>query len=682
MLEKQRSFPLFSKNNCEEKGLIKLYLSSLYPEDEHLNQSIRLSAGETKTVLIPIVMPKDCKPGESLNKGFKIYSSCGDEEKYVKINAECIDCSCCEFETEFLEVPKTICVGDEFDLKLRVKNTCSKNELKFKIEKSGNSQGVIAPKFEESDAEFSVLAGQNNDCYFRCEMPADCIEGEDVLFSLEVTAYDKDGKACGKKLQELKVTCVKCEVCCGFSVTYGRIPPPVYAGESFQLGLYLKNLCDEDNLTFVMTDVSEESEEGCIGTIYEIKPNDVTVSPGRTEMIKTQNTMPKDCEDGGKCVFKVKIDAYTSDGQLCGSKTLEYKVECKICCEFEYELDPVAESYCAGEEFSLNLKVKNICPDNSLSFKFDIADGDWSNVTEILPATFELEPDEEKTVKIDYKMPEDCVEGEKERFSARLTATVKGSNSSCGDWIDFYAVCKDCEPETCCDITFASKLKMIEAACPGESGSYQMIVKNNCEEETKTISFSWADNSGIISMSPKALSLEPGQMETVTVNYKMPDDCKAGEGNKFMFSVFVNDCPQLLGNFTVMCMDCESCCDVVINPKYRLAISACTGEEGSYVMVVTNNCEDEAKTVEMVWSRSSPITTISPSSFTLKPGESKDITCRFMMPDCVVGKAVKMEFEAVVNDCENVSGYFHVTCKDCTCCDVSFTPKLRIMPSY
>jgi uncharacterized membrane protein len=628
-------------------------------------KDFELGPDASKEIEVTITMPKDCEPGTTLEYKVKISSDCEEKTKEITVLVECSDCvPCCDFTTKLDDVPDSVCSGEEFSMVITTTNNCDDEKLTFKIEPATDGNYFVFE--DENYLEFTLDPKRGTDRYIDCIMPENCEEGEDVEFKLKVTAFDSDGEECGSEIVSFTVECEDCVVCCDFTVEYGRVPPPVCAGEIFQVGLYLQNTCDDNDLTFKLKQDPDTKDKPGFGDIVDIKPREVTVDAGRTEMIKTLCEMPDDCTDGTKYTFKVLIEAYDEKGEKCGFKTIEYSVECKdcsSCCDFKYSVSEPDEGYCPSEEFSIDMNITNNCTEKDMNFRFAV--GSNSNITEILPGSFTLSSQSGKSVKVDCKMPADCKEDQKVPFVFTLIALDDEGVECEREVITFHTYCDDC---TCCDIGIFPRNKMLVSACPGEDGSYMMVITNNCENETKSINLSWDRSSGITTISPSKMVLKPKETQTVTIRFIMPE-CKVGSTNKFNFTANADGCEPIAGSFGIVCKDC-TCCDISIYPYPKNITQACAGDTGRYTMVVENKCRSETKTIQLSWSRSSGISAVNPSSLTLKPGEKKNIILTYTMPSCKVGAINKFYFTATINDCDQVTSNFSLTCKNCVCCDV------------
>lgn len=145
-----------------------------------------------------------------------------------------------------------------------------------------------------------------------------------AVFVFDVERCEDEG--CGDDNESPKV-----ETCCEYSFDYGRIPLPVCAGEDFGVPLFIKNLCDEGDLTFKLEPKKYNGKQSDVGIVHKIIPGDVELKAGHSyrNIIKTFCQMPEDCSGGQEYEFGVMVHVYDDEGEECSTKTVNFKVECK-----------------------------------------------------------------------------------------------------------------------------------------------------------------------------------------------------------------------------------------------------------------------------------------------------------------------------------------------------------------
>jgi len=301
----------------------------------------------------------------------------------------------------------------------------------------------------------------------------------------------------------------------------------------------------------------------------------------------------------------------------------------------------------------VNLNVTNNCLEKDMTFRFAV--GKSSNITEILPGSFSLDPQSSRSVKIDCEMPVECKENQRIPFTFTLIALDDEGVECEREVITFYAYCDDC---TCCDISIYPYPKNITQVCAGETGRYTMVVENKCKSETKTVQLGWSRSSGISAINPSSLTLKPGEKKNIILTYTMPS-CKVGAVNKFYFTAAINDCEQVTSSFSITCKNCV-CCDVeAISLRIPKSMKAGASSTGMYY--IRNGCN---KSITVTLTPIANITYIKPTTLTLKAGEKKSITLGLKMPTpkgTIHLKYATFKFKMSVAGCDDQEVSFRVS---------------------
>ncbi|MCK5743664.1 MAG: hypothetical protein KAH30_02920, partial [Caldisericia bacterium] len=308
----------------------------------------------------------------------------------------CPETPCCNWEViETLEI-LSLCPGDTGTKILSVKNMCGDGTQPIHFTVEAIDDVLVSTK------DFELVPDASKEIEVTITMPKDCEPGTTLEYKVKISSD------CEEKTREITilVECEDCVVCCDFAIEYGRVPPPVCAGEIFQVGLYLENNCDDNDLTFKLKQHPDTKDKPGFGDIVDIKPREVTVDAGRTEMIKTLCEMPDDCTDGTKYTFKVLIEAYDEKGEKCGFKTIEYNVECKDCskcCDVEAKvISELPKSVETGQWVEVTVAYENNCKN---SVQIGVSPWIFPKMFIFGQKSFTIEPGESKNVVFSVEMP-------------------------------------------------------------------------------------------------------------------------------------------------------------------------------------------------------------------------------------------------------------------------------------
>lgn len=636
------------------------WIESVSPE------AFELTGGETQNAEIIWVAGENNQAVVTLVAQFSGSNiECGRDTIIIDIpSSSC----CCDWEVLEPE-PIELCPGEEGSVSLVVTNNCEKDSepIQFTI---GAGDEV------EIDVEdFELGGGQTKDVSLTVSVPEDCENDTVFEYMVEVETDCSE-----REIVIVKAVCQDCIACCDYAVGFVQYPTSACPEEEFSVVLKIENDCDTDTITF---DICETDTEGIVEITEECE--DIEVEVGDYEQKYLYCELPADCEKDEMVEFAVEVVAYDVDGEECGRETVTFETECldcKSCCDFEYWFTDVPDSMCAGDSRNVALNIHNECDEDPINFTLSEYGGSDGEV-EISPNpyTFTVEAGESKSINLTCEMPDDC-DDEYVDFMLSLTASGVDEAQCFNDVIAFPSPIY-CDPCKCCDFDYSIQAKEYQV-CPGDEFYAELKVENDCADKDLIFQFSLLNNGNVKDIVPGGFTLAPQSGKTVSVKAVMPKDCKVGQSASFQFQMNVKyedgeHCGGGQVSFATRCKDCQ-CCDISVNPYSRKVLSVCPGHQGSQTMVITNNCDSKTKTIQLSWSRSSNITTISPSKFTLKPGAEQRVIVRFTMPECKEGQYITFNFTVYADNCDPINGSFNVYCISCVCCDVSAIP-LRVPTS-
>jgi hypothetical protein len=513
----------------------------------------RLRPEQTESKEITIKMPEDCDEGDTVELSFHlvINDTSGEEcfnDVIESYEIRCNDCStCCDFSTQFgtINIEEEHCQGDEVLLEYYITNNCEDESMIFSIKPQYESD-----YYEEiaiDDDSFTLSPGDSKPVQIYCTIPDDCIYSSSYRFS--VTAYDSDKLECGEKWETFKLLCTDCEPCCDISCEFLERFEAYCPGEEAILKYGVENNCYDQDLTIVL-----EQYHGDLTFDYES-----FTLPARTgREVKITAKMLEDCVDGQQPVYEFHVFAYSDDEEeVCDSHFESFSLTCEDCTCCDMDITTNSRStpeICAGQTDTYEIRVINNCKEQEKHVKAVFSKLYSSNVKSITPTSATIAPQEDMIFDVELAMPENCKPGSLVNFIVEMS--VDGCDSLI---MGFKGKCKSCN---CCDVTASSITKLISEYCPGEEGRYLIRVRNNCDNQSKTISINGSSN--IYNVKPETFELEPGKTKDVFLFFTMPDDCKAGSSQTFRYKVGIDDCNSLSKSFTAECKKCGSSKD----PQY------------------------------------------------------------------------------------------------------------------
>jgi len=460
-------------------------------------------------------------------------------------------------------------------------------------------------------------------------------------------------------------------------------------GAQIEFGrMLIKNNCDYPICVVIESGIDDfvlKGNPGAPSTPHISQPITImpeTVSGTDRVYLYGSFTMP-DCVDGEMIeVFTIKqVDCQTGD-PIADCPLKLFKVKCcqKSCCDFSYDWISNISSIagCPGDEILLSYKIENDCPDDRLYFAIGTpTDGHCISAS---PNGFELTSASGATLDIKCQIPYDCKPSEIVSCYFIIKCLDKDKNLCDEQKIMWRIKCEDCN---CCDVYVYPNQRSIPSVCYGDKGTYRMKVVNNCKDQHKGIQmvFGKTFTSNITNVNPSNMTLAPGEEKNFTVEFEMPE-CKPDSSVTLSFDMHIDDCESQNVSFKATCKDC-TCCDVsfVTSAKRVMMPELCPGDSEKYGMTLKNNCEKQPKDLRVTWSRGSGISAITPSSFTLDPGETQSLSVAFTMPTgCRPGSTQSFNYTVSINECVDIKGSFNAKCRDCNCCDIAVNSTQRGVP--
>lgn len=337
---------------------------------------------------------------------------------------------------------------------------------------------------------------------------------------------------------------------------------------------------------------------------------------------------------------------------------------------------PFPTEMCPGETVTRSLALKNDCPAGSQGIVVTVV-SPYPNCTVTLPsAPFTLNAGQLMPFNLTFTMPQNCTAGQE------YTIAVVVQTQGCGEKIFSSKVkCKTCE--TCCNYVFENSFygEFPASLCPGKRATTKINIMNKCETRSLTLNVSGNGNTTITPQP--SVTLLPGQSQVFTIVFTMPGTvggaCNVRSASA-SYTIKVDGCTDLVKSFQIRCteVDCSPCCDWDIQPSKtsQRMLYLCPGETATIdAFEIVNNCPQGSAPIEFTITlpSSTNILAISPTTFTLNPGEKKALSIKLKMPDCRQESTAGVDFPFNVTtkpkECSK-SVKFTIYCKNCeNCCD-------------
>lgn len=339
--------------------------------------------------------------------------------------------------------------------------------------------------------------------------------------------------------------------------------------------------------------------------------------------------------------------------------------------------------YCSGETGTTkNYQIVNNRPKGAPPIKFTISIPRSSDIKTITPSTFTLNPGEKKQLTITVKMP--SCKGAKDYIKFDFPFTVTTDPSACSKSVKISLFCRGECP--CCNYEFEKGFRGVMPATlkPGAKATTTIRISNTCDSKPMTLKVS---GNSYTTITPGPLvTLQAKKSQLFTITFTMPSrlggSCLQDTVNA-LYTIKPDGCNEYTKTFQIKCAgtaDEKTNCNWELSRKDPInppKIIYCSGETvtSSHYQIVNKRPNGTAPIqFKITFPKSSNIISVSPSTFSLKPGEKKGLEVKVKMPDCK-GKPdyVKNDFPITVTTDPSVcSKSVNITfyCKDCTpCCN-------------
>ncbi len=337
--------------------------------------------------------------------------------------------------------------------------------------------------------------------------------------------------------------------------------------------------------------------------------------------------------------------------------------------------------YCSGEiGTTKNYQIANNRPKGSPAVKFTISIPRSSDIKTITPSSFTLNPGEKKVLTITVKMP--SCKGAKDYVKFDFPFTVTTDPSACSKSVKISLYCRGECP--CCSYEFEKGFRgvMPTTLKPGAKATTTIRISNTCDSKPMTLKVS--GNSYTTITPGPSVTLQAKKSQLFTITFTMPSRIGGSclqDTVTALYTIKPDGCNEFSKSFQIQCSgtaDEKTNCNWELSrkdPANPPKIIYCSGETvtTSHYQIVNKRPNGTSPIqFKITLPKSSNIISVSPSTFSLKPGEKKALEIKVKMPDCK-GKPdyVKNDFPflvttdpAVCSKTVNITLY----CKDCTAC--------------
>jgi hypothetical protein len=396
------------------------YVTSITPN------KLTLSQGKGAIIKATFTMPRDCTGGASVKFGFIVTPDCGTYQD-VTFKIKCASSPvCCTYTLiSNTKPPSEAKPGTTFTVEYELTNTCptGSKDITFTFTGSTNITSITPSKQTLSPGKHVTVKVTGT-------IPRDCKGGSSVPFSFVLTTD------CGKEEKfSFTVQCAVASVCCTYTLISNTKPPSeAKPGTSFTVEYNLTNTCPSGSKDIAFTFTGSNNAS--------ITPSNITLSPGKSAVIKLTGTMPKDCKGGESTTFSLVV------ATNCGKEQrFDVTVKCAAaaaCCDWLFRTLPeakIGKAYiCPGETATIGYyEVFNNCPKGSNAINFSITWPSDGKIVSISPTSFTLQPQTRQILSIQIKMISPCKPEEVINFPFTINTKECGKKD-----VNVVAYCKDC----------------------------------------------------------------------------------------------------------------------------------------------------------------------------------------------------------------------------------------------
>ncbi|MBP7732972.1 MAG: hypothetical protein KA140_04320 [Caldisericia bacterium] len=417
------------------------------------------------------------------------------------------------------------------------------------------------------------------------------------------------------------------------------------AGQKKKYALLLSNT-GEETKTFSITPVS-------VGLV--INPSTVKIPAGEQELVQVTVLMPENPENSASVTFSFYLQV---DGTQ--QSMIDFSIPYGQCDDCSLKTDNtliILPEMCPDDSSKIEINLKNSCS-RELTLKSVSED----KMLELPATEMILKADDALSFNVIFKMP---ARGDSKFLFASFSLK---SEDKTVVYYDVVAMFKNDE-QCCCDfgVELVTRFVAEQTMEPGETFTYDYLVKNKCSGRKLSFTISKGDN--IVSVSPESFIVDAGKSVPMQVKALMPE--KKGEYAPFSFAVAC-DCGKKANiSFTVKYKQQAVCCDYEVGFTQDIPQPLMLEPDTQYVfgMGVKNKCKEVTISATVIGG--DYVQQVEPGKLIVGPGQIAGFRLFVKMPSCKQGEIVTFRFRVIVDGCDEKTYEIPAACgtQMANCCD-------------
>lgn len=417
------------------------------------------------------------------------------------------------------------------------------------------------------------------------------------------------------------------------------------AGQKKKYALLLSNTGDAAK-TFSITPIS-------VGLV--INPSTVIIPPGGQDLVQVTILMPDNPEKSASFTFNFYLQV-EGVSQPIFDFTIPYG-QCDDCSLRSDNTLIILPEMCPDDSTKIEVNLKNSCA-KELPLKASSDD----KMLELPNSEMILKAEDSLAFNVVFKMP--AKTDSKYLFASFC---LKSEDKVVVSY-DIVAMFKD-EDQCCCDfgVELVTRFVAEQTMSPGETFTYDYVIKNKCT--AKKLNFSVSKGDNIIAITPETFIIDGGKSMPMQVKVMMPE--KKAEYASFSFAVAC-DCGKKINiGFTVKYKQQAVCCDYSVGFTQDIPQPLMLEPDTQYVfsMGVKNKCENVTLSATVIGM--DYVQGVDPEKLIIGPEQIAGFRLLVKMPPCTQGQIVTFRFKVIVDGCDEKIYEIPASCgtQMANCCD-------------
>ena len=433
----------------------------------------------------------------------------------------------------------------------------------------------------------------------------------------------------------------------GYQISFGtdKTLEGACSGQKKKYALLFSNTGDAAK-TFSITPIS-------VGLV--INPSIVIIPAGQQELVQVTVLMPDNLENAALSTFSFYLQV-DGTNQSIFDFTIPYG-QCDDCSLKSDNTLIILPVMCQDDSTKIEVNLKNAC-----SKELQLRASSDDKMLELPNSDMILKADDSLAFNVVFKMP--ARTDSKYLFSSFYLK----SEDKVVVYYDIVAIFKD-EDQCCCDfnVELVTRFVAEQTMNPGETFTYDYVIKNKCPGRKLNFSVSKGDN--IISVSPETFTVDGGKSMPMQVKVMMPE--KKAEYASFSFAVAC-DCKKKINiGFTVKYKQQAVCCDYDVGFTQDIPQPLMLEPDTQYVfsMGVKNKCKNVTLTATVIGE--DYVQGVDPEKLIIGPDQIAGFKLLVKMPPCAQGQIVTFKFKVIVDGCDEKTYEIPAACgtQMANCCD-------------